>query len=225
MYIQENFELAEGHHNYSHWTIMYYMASDNKYSSKTFQLVDNLTKIDSNADINTLILIDGNETNDSRVYIINEGAIIDLSEKFGLPSEVDSSSSRLLEKFCRYSMNNYPAEHYALFIISPCFGWQGMCPDFQDSNYFNFEKHLMNIIDFREVLKNITKGNKIDILSIDGCLGSMIEIAYEIYPYVDYMIATEADNAPLKLWPNGDSNSKISRKYKCHVSRIHKLGN
>lgn len=43
-------------------------------------------------------------------------------------------------------------------------------------------------------------GKKLDILGLDGCLMSNLEVAYQIYPFVNYLIASE-EKAPLSAWP------------------------
>ncbi len=125
------------------WTVMYYMASDNKYSTVTSKLIENLSHLGFNDEVSILVLRDGAEDGDSRLYLIGDHTLEDISQVFGLPMEVDSSSPWLLEIFCRFAMSNYPAEHYALFIISPGFGWQGLCLDCREMNYFNFSSHLI----------------------------------------------------------------------------------
>ncbi|HDM66830.1 MAG TPA: hypothetical protein ENG62_00380, partial [Thermoplasmatales archaeon] len=180
------------------WTVMYYMASDNKYSTVTSRLIENLSHLGFNDEVSILVLRDGAEDGDSRLYLIGNHTLEDLSQLLGLPMEVDSSNPCLLERFCRFAMSNYPASHYALFIISPGFGWQGLCLDCRKMNYFNFSSHLMSIVNLGRILCNITRDiERIDILSLNMCLPSMIEVISEVYRYVDFIVATEADNAPL----------------------------
>jgi hypothetical protein len=42
------------------------------------------------------------------------------------------------------------------------------------------------------VQKNILNGKKIDILGFDTCMGSMIETAYQVAPYVHYLIGAQS---------------------------------
>jgi hypothetical protein len=42
-----------------------------------------------------------------------------------------------------------------------------------------------------EALDNINGDARNDLLAFDACLMSMLEVAYEISPYADYMVASE----------------------------------
>lgn len=188
----------------SDWTIMYYMAANNKYSKKTYQLLQNLTFVGSTDKVNIVVFRDGYQNGDTGVYFVTKGKLINISEELGWPSEVDSSSPLTLRKFCNDTMRDYIAHHYALLIISPGFGWQGICPDFQNFSYFNFNYYLIDMPELRWVLHNVTQNGKtkIDILSLNMCITGMIEVAHEISSYVNFMIASEADNAPMFMWPD-----------------------
>jgi len=192
------------YYNLKNWTIMYYMAVNNKYSNKTYEYLEKLTKIGSNDYINIVVFRDGKGKSDTNVYYVEKNNLIDIGASYGWPNEVDSSSPEVLKKFCNDIIADYKANHYALFIMSPGFGWQGLCPDFQNFSYFNFNKYMVDMEELKCALQNITFNGtrKIDIISFNMCLTSMIEVAYEISTYVNYMIASEADNAPMFVWPN-----------------------
>ncbi len=179
------------------WTLMFYMATDNKMYEHAKQYLDNLTKV-RNKEINMIALIDGFENNDTRLYQISDKLV-----KLTWENESNTGDAKILEKFCKFAMSNYPAEHYALLIISVGPGWQGICPDYQHG-YINFP--LISIPSLARVLKNVSK---IEVVSVVACLQGMIENAYEISCYADYMVAMESDNAFLDIWPSIDALKNI----------------
>ncbi len=193
------------------WTLMFYMATDNKMYEHAKQYLNNLTKVGCK-EINIIALIDGYENSDTRLYQISD-KLVRLSWK----NESNTGDAKTLEKFCKFAISNYPAEHYALLIISVGPGWQGICPDYRNG-YINFP--LISIPSLARVLKNVSK---IEVVSLVACLQGMIEVAYEISCYADYMVAMESDNAFLDIWPsiealknieNGEDFAKaIARSY------------
>ena len=197
------------------WTLMFYMATDNKMYEHAKKYLHNLTKV-KNSNINMIALIDGYENNDTRLYQISDKLV-----KLEWENESNTGDAKTLEKFCKFTMSNYPAEHYALLVVSVGPGWQGICPDYRHG-YINFP--LIPIPSLAKVLKNMSR---IEVVSLVACLQGMIEVAYEISSYVDYMVAMESDNAFLDIWPsievlnnieNGEDFAKaIARSYQPRI--------
>lgn len=183
------------------WTVMFYFAADNKIGKESEFFIENLSKIGSSNNVNFVILYDGDKKNDSKLYFVKiGGGLEDISNIHGWPDEVNTGNVNTLRLFCKQTMEDYPAYHYSLCIVTLGSGWQGFSPDFQDYPEFP----LISIPDFADVLKGISNDgqNKIDIVSIVACLMGMVEDASEIRPYANYFIASEADNANLCIWPS-----------------------
>ncbi|MEM2388329.1 MAG: clostripain-related cysteine peptidase [Candidatus Thermoplasmatota archaeon] len=178
------------------WTLMFYMGTENKMYHNAKLYLQNLTKIE-NDKINLIALIDGDKKDDTFLYKIENNRLINLEWE----KESDTGNPETLEKFCRFSIENYPANHYALLIISVGPGWQGICPDYRHG-YRIFD--LITHPSLENVLKNITDNGKrkIDLVSFVACLQGMIEISYEISPYANYFVAMETDNPFLDIWPD-----------------------
>lgn len=209
-------------YQYANWTIMYYMAANNKYSKNTYYYLENLTLIGSNERVNIVVFRDGSGENNTGVYYVEKNNLIDIGVNYGWPSEVDSSSPQVLSKFCNEIIGDYPSNHYALFIMSPGFGWQGICPDFENTNYINFNQYMLDMPELKWALQKITCNGtrKIDILSFNMCITGMIEVAYEIHPYVNFMIASEADNAPMLSWPNVTIIQQLLNNPELNIEKI-----
>lgn len=170
------------------WTVMYYMCCDSYMYEYADPLLENLSNIGSTNDMNLLVLYDGNLKNDSRIYYIDSlGKKISLNDVLGWPNEVDMSSQVTFELFCKDIMDYYPADHYAFITYaSGATGWQLYPMDDSDG------LGDVTIPKFAQSLEEITQDgkNKIDVLQTSCCMSS-IELAYEISPYVDYLITTQ----------------------------------
>ena len=170
------------------WTVMYYMCGDSNMNIYIDPLLDNLSKIGSNDNLNIVCLADKKGVGNSRLLYINEsGNLIELNEKFGWPAEVDLSNLETFELFCTQMMENYSAEYYALIIYaSGGIGWRGYA--LQDQN----GSSVKTLPNFASSLDNIVNktGHKIDVL-VGSCAVNMIEIAYELKSSVNYIVGTQ----------------------------------
>ena len=197
------------------WLLMFYVATDNKMYPNAKNYVEKLTAAYSDK-LNMIVFIDGNGDNDTSLYYVGKNGLVDLGWE---EPEANSGSPATLEKFCKFCIENYPAEHLSLIIISVGPGWQGVCPDYRNG-YRNFP--LISIPSLATVLKNITQNGhkKLEIVSIVACLQAMIEIAYELSPYAKYLVAMETDNAFLQIWPDIEVIKRINRSCEDFVRNI-----
>lgn len=172
------------------WTVMYYIAGEvDGMDGWADPLIENLTNIKSTPDLNIVVLHDGFENGDLKLFYINStGRKIDLTKDFGWPDEVDTSNLNTLELFCTQMMNAYPAEHYCLIpITSGGPGWQLLClHDAHDGDIG------VSIPAFAKCLKNIyeTTSSRLDVL-FTSCAMNMIEVVYEFSDYVNYIVGTQ----------------------------------
>ncbi|MCK4349000.1 MAG: hypothetical protein KAW47_10320, partial [Thermoplasmatales archaeon] len=106
--------------------------------------------------------------------------------KLNWPEEVDTSNPNTFERFCEDIIKAFPAEHYAFITYANGgTGWQRY--NFDDSNGPG-----LTTPELAESLRriNLNVNHKIDVLFTSCCM-STIELAYEISPYVDYMVTTQ----------------------------------
>ena len=189
------------------WTIMYYLCLDNNHTDYELELISNdLMEIGSTDDLNIMLLGDGENDDDTVLYYIEEGSVVELNDMYGWPDEVDMSNPVTLKSFINLVMNHYPADHYALFILSDQgSGWQGILHDDKSP--------LMSIPDFADVLKDVTNDGeeKIDVIGFMPCVNGMLEVIYEISSYVDYAVISEEhmleplDKGPEYIFPYFES--------------------
>jgi hypothetical protein len=172
------------------WTVMYYLCGDLSFFSKDpLDVLENLTKIGATEGLNILVMKDSIEIGDTQLILVNnKGEKEILNERFSWPDEVDTGNPNTLKLFCKLMMNAYPAKYYALIIVAPgTAGWQ------LRSLHDQHGSHGPSWPVFGEMLKDITDNgeNKIDVIFIESCVLGLIENAYEIAPYVDYMVTSE----------------------------------
>jgi len=181
------------------WTVMIYYAFDNHRKKEIDRNLEILSGVGSGDGFNLTILVDGTQKDDTKRYKITE------NELYVIPwgeTESNTGDPKTLEEFLKLSMAENPAENYGFFILSDCgSGWQGISHD-QSSD------SLISIPDFANVFKEITNNgeNKVDFVGLDMCITGMVEVAYQISPYVNYMVATEehgldvSDKGPEHVW-------------------------
>lgn len=63
-------------------------------------------------------------------------------------------------------------------------------------------RDFLDNAELRKVLEQVTSkaGRKIDLLGFDACLMNMVEIAYELHPFADYIVGSE-ETEPGEGWP------------------------
>ena len=176
--------------NQCSWTVLFYLAADNPRSYEIDNNLDLWKSFATSDQINLIALVDGSEQNDTSLYQFRNETIIDLN---WLESESDMGDKDTLFCFLNTSLSLFPAEHYALFIMSTHgSGWQGLGSD--TSGIDSYEKlTLLDLNDYKQVLENIQKDFScdIDVIAFDICVTGMIEVAYQIKDYCTYMIGTE----------------------------------
>ena len=173
------------------WTVMMYLACDTGRDRLLDNYFEILTEIGSSNDVNIVGLIDSRKPGDTFFCYFEKNRVIPLS---WYESESDLAEPGTFERFLDLSMYLYPADDYALFTLSDFgSGWQGIICDTNSGGGIE-SLSLITMPEVRGVLKKITSNgtNKIDVWGIDVCIPCMLEVAYEIAPYVDYMVANEA---------------------------------
>jgi len=187
VFIQDNSPSNEG--SLKKWTVMYYMCGDASFEIYLSPMIDRLSAVGSSEDLNIVVLMDKTVKGDSKLYYINElGVKVELNEEFGWEDEVDMSDLNTLELFCKQMMIEYPAEYYALITCTSAGpGWQKYTLEDKDC-----VGRKNSIPAFADSVKNIVEyvNHKIDVLFV-SCAMNTIEMAYELSPYIDYIVGTQ----------------------------------
>jgi uncharacterized repeat protein (TIGR01451 family) len=137
------------------------------------------------------------------------------------PGELNMGDPDTLVNFVTWARDNYSAKHYFLAILDHGGGWSPTFPEESEQrpaslshqgdqfiplrrSYhvrggtglswdFSDDYDYLSTAEMRRAFSNITKegSEKIDIVFYDACLMGMIEEAYEIKDYVNYLIGSE----------------------------------
>jgi len=139
--------------------------------------------------VNLVVLVDGRENGDTKYLFLDEGSFVKLK---WIEEESNMGDGHTLYNFLNMSIGMFPADHYALFVLSTHgSGWQGLGVDLSGGSIRDLD--LLDMKEYKAVLSNITNQgkNKIDLVAFDICVTASIEVAYQLSPYVRYMVGTE----------------------------------
>ncbi|KAA0006924.1 MAG: hypothetical protein FE042_04780 [Thermoplasmata archaeon] len=180
----------------SKWTVILYFDGDQHattYSLSDKMLADlqSLEKAATDEDVKFIVLMDLDSIGDTHLYCVeqNEAKEIPLSSiNASWNNEVNMGDGNTLTQFVCWTITNYPAEHYNLYLNDHGGGWRGICVD------ENPVKDILNLTELKTSLITVRDkiGKKIDVISMDACLMSMIEVAYQLRECADYMVASES---------------------------------
>lgn len=102
--------------------------------------------------------------------------------------EEDSSAGKSLAEFIRWAKREYPADHYALFVLGHSWGWRGIAQDYRPGFALppspagvTVDFTMASLSEFRSALKSsLAPGEKLDLLVLDACNDGVLEVAYEV---------------------------------------------
>ena len=183
------------------WTFMVYLDADNNLESAGIKDLNEMETVGSSDNLAIIVQMDripgydssnGNWTETRRYYVTKDNDTqninSDLLENLG---ELNMGDNSTLLSFVIWSMQTYPAQHYALILWDhggSCATGPGACWD--DTNP---QDDCLTLKEIKKALADIysTTGKKIDVLAFDACLMGTIEVAYQVRDYVNYMVASE----------------------------------
>lgn len=191
MIVSLNFS-KEKNENVAEWTCVFYFDADNNLAEYNEMITDLefLEKAGSSENVNLVVLLDRNLTNDSHSYYILKGGLREIPLNKINPewkNEVNMGDPNTLISFGEYCMDNYPALHYNFMLSDHGGGWYGVCWDDTNDDHITMEELKNSFI----TLKNYRGGN-IEVLSLSACLMGMTEVAYQLKDSVDYFVASES---------------------------------
>jgi hypothetical protein len=94
-----------------------------------------------------------------------------------------------------WSIKNYPAKKYGLILSDHGGGWSGGFSDIQAGSALSMPEIVGAV---QQVQQNMG-GQKFEFIGFDACLMAMIEVYGELYPYSNFMIASE-ETIPATGW-------------------------
>jgi clostripain len=164
------------------WTFMVYLDADNNLDPYGPLNIQQMSRgLTAEAKVNVIVLMDRLEQPAYLYKVAHNNIEVVLSL-----GEVDMGCPETLSWFVKYTLKNYPAEHYILDLWDHGGGYRGVCWD--DSSGNHLSPH-----DIETALAEAEKKyrTKIDIVGFDACLMGMIEVCYELKDVTNIVIGSE----------------------------------
>jgi len=192
---------ADGHND---WTIMVYMDGDNDL--EYFAMGDMQEMMDgySNEKVEVIVLIDridgqvydsttlGEDFTGTRLYRMREGNAWRLPDitYLGLTAsgdneELNMGDAHTLQKFIKFSKEQFPADHYALVLWNHGSGVRDATSNSTTSRELYMNKAICedstsgDIMYTAEITDVLTPDESVDLLGFDACLMGSVEVAYQ----------------------------------------------
>lgn len=154
---------------------------------------------------------DGNWTS-ARRYLVQQDDDLNAihSEMLEDLGEVNMAQSQTLVDFVTWGVQNYPADHYVLILSDHGMGWPGGFSDPAPSSRDPGSAPLVSALDedflflseLDEALGEIrqqTGIEKFDMIGMDACLMSQLEVYAALQPHAHYAVASE-ETEPALGW-------------------------
>lgn len=181
------------------WTIIVYSAADDDVLEETMWFdINEMEVVGSTPQMNIVVQIDRYDSGfsgdgdwtDTRRYLVQRdsdlGSITSpVVESLG---EVDMGDPQTLTDFVTWAVQSYPAQKYALILSDHGGGWTG---GFSDMSAPNSALTMAEIVSAIEAVQQNTGVDKFEIIGFDACLMGQIEVFGSLYPYSNYMVASE----------------------------------
>jgi hypothetical protein len=184
--------------NLPEWTVMVYADADDDVLEQDIWFdVNEMELVGSTPQMNVVVQIDraegsfsgdGDWTDTRRLYVTQDNDLETITstvvESIG---EADMGDPRTLVDFMTWTIQNYPAKKYALVLSDHGGGWTGGFSDLNSGSALS----MAQITDSIEQVQSLMNGQKFEIIGFDACLMGMIEVYGSLYPYSNYMVASE----------------------------------
>lgn len=177
------------------WTFMVFMNGDNNLEYYADLDLNEMKSVNSTNDLNIIVQLDRFSMSGAWRYRVLHKY---LQEVWSTTSELDFGSPNTLRDFVIWTINNYPADRYALIIWDHGAGWRRKTLGLRGISYDETSGTIMTMAQLKSALSQV--GRKIDLLGMDACLMAMMEVAYQVKDYADYLVGSE-ESEPAYGWP------------------------
>ena len=182
------------------WTVIVYSAADDEVLEESMWFdVNEMEMVGSNPQMNIVVQIDryvgaftgDGDWTDARRYLITQDNDLGhiTSPVVQSLGEVDTGNPQTLIDFVTWAIQNYPAKKYALVMSDHGGGWTGGFSDMSAASYSDLS--IPEIASSIEQIRQNTGIDKFELIGFDACLMAQIEVFGALYPYSNYMVASE----------------------------------
>ena len=218
------------------WTFMVYMAGDNDLAAAGERDLAEIRSIGSSVDVNVVVEFDRKGGTGTERRLVRKGGVEEAGTALG---ETDSGDPAALAAYAAWAIREHPAERYALVLWSHGSGWDQSETDAGAASgghgrsrpfftpsantllntrphkrailFDDGSGHSLDTLELGRVLKRVarSRGHPLEILGMDACLMSSIEVAYQAKDHVRYLVASEGVE-PDTGWPYAELLKRLS---------------
>ena len=169
------------------WLFLLYLAGDNNLYPDLQRAVQQLEAQSANPYVNVLVLFDGNRTNDTWRFVVQPLGNYTIGVNKWHLGELNMGDPQTLVNFITWAREQLPAQYYYLAIANHGRGTTGIAWD--ETNYGDY----LTTAELRTALSTATNSGqwKIHVMHYDTCLMALLENAYQVKDYVDYLVASQ----------------------------------
>jgi hypothetical protein len=208
------------------WTLMFFFASDNNLSPSMLTQIKAIKSAGYQEDTNVLLHFDPNEKGaPTRVFEVNQkdsqsnrasrigdgaGSLVSVLTGDDITpravgklsaEEIDEMEATVaLEKFLTLCREDYPADHYMLFLVGHgmVVGGDGFLPDDNPISAIGLEDLENALKTFSDAVKS--DDGCLELLAMHSCSMSGVEVAYQLQGAANYMLASQGISF-IGAWP------------------------
>lgn len=195
------------------WTVFVYSVSDNNLYRYMQNDLDEAERIGSTEQMNVVAETSHQPKGGNVVRLKLEtdntpGLNSPVLEDLG-PSR-DMARAENMADSIAWAMKEFPAKHFMVICSDHGGGWKG-------AHHSESTDSWMNLGDLESAFKLAQEktGRKIDVLGFDECLMASTEVATQLQPYADYLVASEETEGGA-----GWQYDEVLGKKSNHVSRV-----
>ncbi|MEM3444655.1 MAG: clostripain-related cysteine peptidase [Thermoplasmata archaeon] len=168
------------------WTVLFYYDGDNNLDDYMVEDFIAVASVGSTRDVSIVVQID--RANDGAYrYFVTKGLSPTPQNALMSLGEVNMGDRDTWIGFLIWGAQRFQGEHYLVNPENHGGSWLGCCWD--DTNGGD-NLDLVEIANGLEALKQFS-GHNVDVLYFDDCLMGSVEVLAQVYPYVDYIVASE----------------------------------
>ncbi|MBI4655178.1 MAG: hypothetical protein HY746_00370 [Elusimicrobia bacterium] len=182
------------------WTVMVFVNAKNNLEKYGLKDVNEMEMIGSTDKINVVAELgrikgydssDGDWTGSKRYLIQKDNNASKVTSPVLMEiAKSDMGDWKYLVGFTKWAMEKFPAKKYMLVVWNHGSGWN-KDEKFEAAKGISYDDETGHHLTTPQLLMTLKETGKIDIFSMDACLMQMMEVAYEIKDYTDYVVASE----------------------------------
>jgi hypothetical protein len=169
------------------WTFLLYMDGEDPNLYPHFQrALASLEALPAQPNLTIVALMDGPQNGDTRRMVVQPGGNYTPNVNYWDLGEQNVGDPQTLQDFISWGQTTYPADHYYLTVADHGNGNLGIAWDETSDDY-------LSTAELGAAIAGGTNNGQrsIDVLHYDACLMGLLENAYQVKDYADYLIFSQ----------------------------------